>query len=78
MAKKVHMLEHDLKRVSGEWEEFRGQAAEASSQAGSLVKELKAHQSEGQHWKTRTGGMCCLPIFRLPRLPRLCLSVLFG
>jgi hypothetical protein len=70
MAEKVRLLEYNLKRVSSEREEFQGQATEASSQAGSLAKELKAQQSEAQHRKTRTEGMYCLPIFRL--------SVLFG
>lgn len=75
LTKKVRLLEEDLKRVSGEREEFRRQAAEASSQAGSLAKELKAQESKAQHLKARVGGMCCLPLFRLPKLPRVCLNV---
>jgi chromosome segregation ATPase len=46
LAEKVRLLEEDLKRVSGEQEEFRRQTVEASSRAGSLARELKAQQSE--------------------------------
>jgi chromosome segregation ATPase len=53
LDEKVHELEEELKRISSEREGFLCQAAEASSQARSLAKELEAHQTEAQQWKAR-------------------------
>jgi chromosome segregation ATPase len=68
-------LRENLLAVTGEWDESRCQATEASTRADSLAKDLEAERSEAQGLKAQMGSTrCYLLLVYLVFLPALALA----